>query len=111
MHRWVLIVVGRNVSQKMLYNFPPRLTAISALLCKTGNTEITSFHLKFVCGFAANYHISAVDCIHLHCRVSVPRELVSKDVAADETVQLNVKELLSLGARSVQLTLSQTTIK
>ena len=109
MHRWVLIVVGRNVSRKMLYNFPPRLTGISALLCKTGNTEITSFHLKFVCGFAANYHISAVDCIHLHCRVSVPRELVSKDIAADasETVQLNVKELLSLGARSVQLTLSK----
>ena len=39
--------------------------------------------------------------------MSVPRELVSKDVAADETVQLNVKELLSLGARSVQLTLSK----
>jgi len=41
--------------------------------------------------------------------VSVPRELVSKDAAADasETVQLNVKELLSLGARSVQLTLSK----
>jgi len=34
---------------------------------------------------------------------------VSKDIAADasETVQLNVKELLSLGARSVQLTLSK----
>jgi len=34
---------------------------------------------------------------------------VSKDAAADasETVQLNVKELLSLGARSVQLTLSK----
>jgi len=36
-------------------------------------------------------------------RVSVPRELVSKDSAADagETVQLDKKELLSLGARSV----------
>ena len=35
-------------------------------------------------------------------RVTIPCELVSKDSAADETVQLGMKELLSLGARSVQ---------
>ena len=48
MHSWILIIFGRNVSQKVgterWYNFPPRLTSVSALRCETGNTKITPFH-------------------------------------------------------------------
>ena len=42
--------------------------------------------------------------------MSVPRELVSKDNAVDETVQLGIKELLSLGARSVQFTIYMSSL-
>ena len=39
------------------YNFPPRLTSVSALPCRTGNTEITPFYLNFVCCFANKHKI------------------------------------------------------
>ena len=52
-HYWILIIFGRNVTQKVgKYIFPPHITGASAIPCKTGSNEITSLRFSAVCCFA-----------------------------------------------------------
>jgi len=49
MHRWILIILARIFRRKAIeicYNFSSHLISVSALPCKTGNMEITTFHLN-----------------------------------------------------------------
>jgi len=56
MRRWILVVFGKNVSRKVgngqMHNFPPRLTGVFALVCKTGTTENVLFLFNVVRYFA-----------------------------------------------------------
>jgi len=57
----------RKTANKRRYNFPPGLISVSALPCKTGNTEITSFYFNAdydVCCFANKNtkHVKIISC-------------------------------------------------
>jgi len=54
----------RKYAIEWWYNFPPRLTSVSALPCKTGNTKITPFHFNVVRCFA-NKHSTSPPCCRL----------------------------------------------
>jgi len=46
------------------YNFPPHLIGVTALPCKTRNTEIVLFHFDVVCCLANKYDTMMSQCCY-----------------------------------------------